>query len=97
MILGYKFCFRPLKAYFHLFDTLMYIFSSTIQNFRSMDTSHELTDFGLCGFLGYEGLFSLQMFFFAPCKIPDTTILILGPKFRFWALGAYFFIKLPID
>jgi hypothetical protein len=35
------------------------------------------------------------MFFLAPLKIPDrwiyhTTILILGPKFRFWALEAYY-------
>jgi hypothetical protein len=36
-----------------------------------------------------------SIFFLAPCKIPDrwiyhTTMLILGPKFRFWALEVYF-------
>jgi hypothetical protein len=40
------------------------------------------------------------MFNFVPCKIPErwmfhSTTLILGPKFRFWALKACFFLYDP--
>jgi hypothetical protein len=66
-----------------------------------MDMSHDYTVFGpQIPFLGSECLFSPfwtpKLFFLLHVKLPidgyvtRPTLLILGPKFRFWALKAYF-------
>jgi hypothetical protein len=57
------------------------------------------SDFGLWRLI-FAFLTHKSIFFLAPCKFPErwiyhTTIPILGPKFRFWALKTYFRLTDP--
>jgi hypothetical protein len=66
LILGPKFRFWALEANFCLFDPQKYTFSCSMLNSRSMDISHDDTDFGpQIPFLGSEGSFSP----FRPLKV----------------------------
>jgi uncharacterized protein YggT (Ycf19 family) len=59
LIFGPKFSIWVLKAYFCSFDPQKYIISWSMLNSRSMDISHDHTDFGpQIPFLGSGGLFS---------------------------------------
>jgi hypothetical protein len=59
LIVGSKFRFYALKAYFRLFDPQKYIFSYSMWTSRSMDALHDHTDYGVQPpFLGSEGLLS---------------------------------------
>jgi hypothetical protein len=102
LILGLKFRFWVLKAYFYLFDPLKYIFSSFKLNSWSMDTSHDHTNFGTqIPFLGSKG----QFLPFGPLKVYIITVLtpFLGSEdlfSPFWSYEVYIFfiyIKFLID
>jgi hypothetical protein len=76
LILSPKFRFWALKAYFSFFDPWKYIYSSSIKKFRSMDISHDHTDFEpQIPFLGSEGLFLP----FWPTKLYNFFIYIKFP------------------
>jgi hypothetical protein len=101
LILGPKFRFWALGAYLRLFDPQKIYISLLHVKFpidgyitRQYWFWAPNSVFGL-----WEPIFAFltpkNILFLAPCKIPDrwiyhTTILILGPKFRFWAFGAHF-------
>jgi hypothetical protein len=86
---GPQILFLGSGGFFCLFDPLKYIFSSCMQNSRSMDISHDCTDFGpqipILGpkfrFWALKAHFCLfdpkKNIFLAPCKIPDRWIDIL--------------------
>jgi hypothetical protein len=85
--LGSKGLFSPFCKY-----TKVY-FPCSMKNSRTMNISHADTDFGSqIPFLeAYFCVFEPQKYIFlTSCEIPDHTIkLILGPKFRFWALTLF--------
>jgi hypothetical protein len=88
LILGSKFRFWALGAYFCLFEIQMYIIS------RSMDISHDNIDFGLqIPFLSFKGLFSpfwpLKVYFFLlHVKFPIDGYITR--PYWFWAPNSVF-------
>jgi hypothetical protein len=94
----FKFRFRALRAYFHLFDSQKYIFLLHIKfpidgyYTRPYWFWSSNSVFRLWGFI-FTLLTPERILFLAPYKITNrwiyhTTILFLEPKFRFWALRA---------
>jgi hypothetical protein len=98
LILGPEFNFWALKAFYLFFFLLLYkILDRYITRpywFWDLNSVFELLE------LIFKKITPKSVFFLVRYKILDewiyhTTILILGPKFRFWALGDYFKIFYP--
>jgi hypothetical protein len=95
-----KFCFGLLRLILAFSPPKKYFFLLLV---KFPINGYVTRSYGFCSSNSVFGLWRLifafltlkSILFLTPCKIPDrwichTIILILEPKFRFWALAAYF-------